>query len=127
MRKYWKVFFPGLVLMYIGFGLISSRTSYMILPKRDNTWWDRGERGEMIENQVETHDAHNEKMDTMPHLMKQSNTKATSGMGTDTWPEKSQLPVAFYLTLGKDHLVFFIQAFCQSFGKYEHIFYSTHH
>ena len=46
--------------MYIGFGLIAS-TWYMILLKRSNARRDRGERDEIIENQVETHDARNEK------------------------------------------------------------------
>jgi len=45
--------------MYIAFGLISS-TSYMILLKRENARRDRGERDEIIESQVETHDARNE-------------------------------------------------------------------
>ena len=46
--------------MYIGFGLISS-ILYIILLKRENARRDRGERDEIIENQVETHDAQNEK------------------------------------------------------------------
>jgi hypothetical protein len=46
--------------MYIGFGLVAS-VSYMIFLKRENARRDRGERDEIIENQVSTHDARNEK------------------------------------------------------------------
>lgn len=53
-------FFLGLVLMYIVFGLISL-ILYIILLKHENAQWDRGEQDEIIENQVETHDALNEK------------------------------------------------------------------
>jgi len=58
--KPWYRLGHGLVLMYISFGLISS-ILYIILLKRENARRDRGERDEIIENQVETHDARNEK------------------------------------------------------------------
>ena len=46
--------------MYICFGVIAS-VAYMTLLKRENARRDRGERDEIIENQVETHDPRNEK------------------------------------------------------------------
>jgi hypothetical protein len=46
--------------MYICFGLIAS-VALIILLKRENARRDRGERDEIIENQVETHDPRNEK------------------------------------------------------------------
>ena len=46
--------------MYICFGVIASVT-LIILLKRENGRRDRGERDEIIENQVETHDPRNEK------------------------------------------------------------------
>ena len=46
--------------MYICFGIIAS-ILYIILLKRENARRDRGERDEYIEDQVETHDARNER------------------------------------------------------------------
>ena len=50
----------GLVLMYICFALIAS-VALTIFLKRENARRERGERDEIIENQVETHDPRNEK------------------------------------------------------------------
>ena len=50
----------GLVLMFICFGLLAS-VALLIFLKRENARRDRGERDEIIENQVETHDSCNEK------------------------------------------------------------------
>ena len=46
--------------MYICFGLAAS-VLFIILLKSENARRDRGERDEVIESQVETHKAHNEK------------------------------------------------------------------
>ncbi|KAJ3509347.1 hypothetical protein NLJ89_g5266 [Agrocybe chaxingu] len=56
----WYILGHGLVLMYIGIGIIAS-TTYLLYLKRENAIRDRGERDEIIENQPETHDAKNEK------------------------------------------------------------------
>jgi predicted MFS family arabinose efflux permease len=56
----WYSLGHGLVFMYICFGVIAS-VAFMILLKRENARRDRGERDEIIENQVETHDPRNEK------------------------------------------------------------------
>jgi len=58
--KPWYRLGHGLVLMYIAFGLIAT-ISYIILLKRENARRDRGERDEIIESQMETHDTRNEK------------------------------------------------------------------
>ena len=50
----------GLVLMFICFGLLAS-VALLIFLKRENARRDRGERDEIIENQVETHESRNEK------------------------------------------------------------------
>jgi len=52
--KPWYPLGHGLVLMYIGIGIIAS-TSFIILLKRENSARDRGERDEYIENIPETH------------------------------------------------------------------------
>jgi hypothetical protein len=44
--------------MYICFGIIAS-ILFIIFLKRENARRDRGERDEIIENQVETHDPRN--------------------------------------------------------------------
>ena len=46
--------------MYISFSLLAS-ASYIILLRKENARRDRGERDEFIDNQVETHNACNEK------------------------------------------------------------------
>ena len=46
--------------MYICVGIIAS-VVYMFFLKRENARRDRGERAEIIEDQVETHDPRNEK------------------------------------------------------------------
>ena len=50
----------GLVLMFICFGLLAS-VALLIFLKHENARRDRGERDEIIENLVETHDSRNEK------------------------------------------------------------------
>jgi len=57
--KPWYRLGHGLVLMYIGFGLIAT-ASFIFLLKRENARRDRGERDEIIENRKETHNARNE-------------------------------------------------------------------
>jgi MFS family permease len=52
--KPWYRLGHGLVLMYIGIGIIAS-TTFLVLLKRENARRDRGERDEYIENQPETH------------------------------------------------------------------------
>ena len=46
--------------MYICFGVIAL-VAYTIFLKRENARRDKGERDEIIENQVETHDSRNGK------------------------------------------------------------------
>jgi len=50
----------GLVLMYIAMGLIASITLIFLL-RKENARRERGERDEIIEDQIETHIPENEK------------------------------------------------------------------
>ncbi|KAF9485449.1 MFS general substrate transporter [Pholiota conissans] len=58
--KPWYPLGHGLVLLYIGIGIIASST-FLIFLKRENARRERGERDEWIENQPETHLPQNEK------------------------------------------------------------------
>ncbi|KDR80770.1 hypothetical protein GALMADRAFT_1105708 [Galerina marginata CBS 339.88] len=60
VEKPWYPLGHGLVLMYIGIGIVTS-TAFLFLLKRENARRDRGERTEYIENLPETHDPANEK------------------------------------------------------------------
>ena len=87
----------GLVLMYICFGVIMS-IAYIFLLKRENARRDRGERDEIIENQVETHDPRNEKNGRYATVDEAKKDKGDewSGYRYVIWGNLSQVYILLY-------------------------------